>query len=169
MRKAFAAFVALVVLVGIVVARFGFKDSSPEVPAHPIVDAAITDAPLADAALALDAAQTPKKPASKPTPKKPASRPSPKKPTPKPTLVPPTPVLPSPPIPTPEPPTPVPPTQGRPRCTQPPNPAGCPATEPNVNRPCDAEGAHCVYGTSCCPPVYVCNGGVFEARFTHCD
>jgi hypothetical protein len=160
MRQAFAACVAFVVLVVIVVARFGCKDSSPEVPAHPIVDAAIADAPPADAALVLDAAPTPKKPAPKPTPKKP----SPKKPTPKPTPAIPTPVIPTPVIPTPVIPTPV-----RPRCTQPPNPAGCPAAEPNVNRPCDAEGAHCVYGTSCCPPVYVCNGGVFEARFSHCN
>lgn len=159
MRQAFAACVAFAVLLVIVVARFGFKDSSPEAPPHTIIDAAIADAPLADGAL-LDAAPTPRKPSPKQTPKKS----SPKKPTPKPTLVSPTPA-----IPTPVSPTPVTPPAVRPRCTQPPNPAGCPTTEPNVNRPCDAEGVRCVYGTNCCPPVYVCKGGAFEAWFTRCD
>jgi hypothetical protein len=58
MRQAFAACVAFVVLVVIVVARFGCKDSSPEVPAHPIVDAAIADAPPADAEEACTEADT---------------------------------------------------------------------------------------------------------------
>lgn len=162
MRQAFAACVAFVVLVVIVVVRFGFKESSPE--PQPIVDAAIADAPIAAAPVVLDAAPTPKKHAPKPTPKKHPPKPTPTPAAPKPTPKP-TPVIPTPAIPTPETPT----TPGRPRCTQPPNPVGCPATEPNVNRPCNAEGVHCVYGTSCCPWIYVCNGGVFEARFTHCD
>ncbi|MBL0220232.1 MAG: hypothetical protein IPQ07_40980 [Myxococcales bacterium] len=171
MRRAFAACVAFAVLVVIVVIRFGFKDSSPAAPAPPVVDAAIADAPIGDAGVAVDAAAPPKKRAPKPTPKlTPKSTPTPKltpkstpTPTPKPTPTP-TPI----PTPTPTPrPTPT-PTPGTQRCTQPPNPAGCPAAEPNVNRPCDAEGVHCVYGTSCCPPVYVCNEGVFEAWFTHC-
>jgi hypothetical protein len=132
MRQAFAACVAFAVLVVVVVIRFGFKDSPPESPARPTIDAASADAPIDDASVIPDAAPAPKKPAPKPTP------------------------------------MPVIPTPGRPGCAQPANPTGCPAAEPNVNRPCDAEGVHCVYGTSCCPPVYVCNGGVFEAWLTHC-
>ena len=162
MRRAFAACVAFAVLVVIVVVRFGFKDSSPE--PQPIVDAAIADAPIDAAAVVLDAAPIPKKHAPKPTPTRATPKHTPK-PTPKPTAVIPAPAIPTPVIPTPL----ISPTPGKPRCTQPPNPASCPASEPNVNRPCDAEGVHCVYGTSCCPWVYVCNGGVFEARFTHCD
>lgn len=153
MRQAFAACVAFAVLVVIVVARFGFPDPPPEVPAQPIVDAAIADAPVDAAPAMLDAAPTPKKRAPKRTVK-----PTPARPAPKPTPVVPTPVIPTPAIPTP----------ARPHCTPPPNPAGCPTKEPNVNRPCDAEGVHCVYGTSCCPFVYVCSDGVFEARFTSC-
>jgi hypothetical protein len=61
-----------------------------------------------------------------------------------------------------------PPPPARPGCTHPPNPAGCPVQEPNVNRPCDADGVRCVYGTSCCPPMYVCTNGAFEAWFTSC-
>ena len=159
MRRAFAACVAFAVLVVIVVVRFGFKESSPAAPAQPIIDAAIADAPIGDAAVVLDAAPSPRKPTPKPTPTpKPARPPAPKPP----------PVLPPPVLPPPVLPPPAPTTPGGPGCTQPPNPSGCPAKEPNVNRPCDAEGVHCVYGTSCCPPVYVCNEGVFEAWFSHC-
>ncbi len=171
MRRAFAACVAFAVLVVIVVIRFGFKASSPEAPVQPRADAAIGDALIGDAGVVLDAAPaapTLNKHATKLTPKPkpvPVTRTrtptptTPPRPTPTPT---PTPTTPPPPRPTP---TPTPSTQG---CNQPPNPEGCPAKEPNVNRPCDAEGVHCVYGTSCCPPVYVCNEGVFEAWFTHC-
>ena len=162
MRQAFAACIAFAILVVIVVVRFGFKDSSPEPPAQSIRDAATADVPIDDAAVVLDAAPSPRKHAPKPTPK-----PTPTRATPKPTPTP-APVIPPPATPPPVTPPPVTPPPPRPGCTQPPNPAGCPAAEPNVNRPCDAEGVHCVYGTSCCPPVYVCNGGVFEAWFTHC-
>jgi hypothetical protein len=159
-RRAFAACIAFAVLVVIVVVRFGFRDPPP--PAQPIADAALSDAPNDAAAVVLDAAPTPKKhapkPTAKPTPPRPAPTPTPKS----------TPVIPTPEIPTPVVPTPVVPTPGRPQCTQPPNPTGCPAREPNVNRPCDAEGVHCVYGTSCCPFVYVCNNGAFEAWFSSC-
>lgn len=148
MRQAFAACVAFAVLIVVVVVRCGFKESPPEAPARPIIDAAIADAPFDAGAVVLDAAPIPNKHVLKPTPKRPAPKPIPK----------PSPVIP----------TPVSPTPLGPRCTQPPNPAGCPKTEPNVNRPCDADGVHCVYGTSCCPPVYVCNNGVFEAWFTRC-
>jgi hypothetical protein len=57
-----------------------------------------------------------------------------------------------------------------PACPLKPLPKGCPATEPNVNRPCDAKGVECVYAAGCCPsPVYVCNKkGRFEARFQRC-
>ena len=167
MRRAFAACIAFAVLVVITVVRFGFKDSPAEPPVQPIVDAAIADAPIDAGAVVRDAAPTPIKHAPKPTPKRPAPNH-----TPKPTPVFPTPVFPTPVVPPPRipmtPTVPMTPTPDKPRCTQPPNPAGCPATEPNVNRPCDAEGVHCIYGTSCCPFVYVCNGGVFEAWFTSC-
>ncbi len=173
MRQAFAACAAFLVLVVVAAVRFGFRDSPPEAPAQPIVDAAVADAPI-DAG-APDATPAPKKRAPKPTRKptpKPTAKPPAKPPAPRPTTKPkpviPPPVIPTPVIPTPVIPTPVIPAPVRPRCTQPPNPAGCPATEPNVNRPCDADGVHCVYGTSCCPPVYVCNDGAFEAWFTSC-
>jgi len=55
------------------------------------------------------------------------------------------------------------------QCSPQPNSAGCPINEPNINHPCDTEGVHCVYGTSCCPPVYVCSNGAFEAWFSHCQ
>ncbi len=155
MRQAFAACMAFLVLMVVVAVRCGFSDPPSEPPPPPIADAAIADAAIADAAVAPDAAPAPRKPAPKPKPK--PARPPPK-PTPKPTVVVPTPVVP----------TPVVPADGTPRCTHPPNPAGCPAKEPNVNRPCDAEGVHCVYGTSCCPFTYVCKGGAFEAWFQSC-
>ena len=158
MRRAFAACMAFAVLVVIVVVRCGFRDSPPEAPPQPIVDAAIADGPNDAAAVVLDAAPAPKKHAPKPRPKPTPTRPAPK----------PTPVIPTPVIPTPVLPTPMTPTPAGPRCTHPPNPAGCPAKEPNVNRPCDADGVHCVYGTSCCPFVYVCNNGAFEAWFSSC-
>ena len=160
MRQAFAACVALAVLMVIVIARCGFNDSSPEPP--PIADAGSVG-PSIDATVAvLDAAL----PASKTEPKRIRTRPAPKpKPAPaKPKPAPPAPVIPTPAIPPPVIPTPA----DKPRCTHPPNPAGCPTREPNVNRPCDAEGVHCVYGASCCPFVYVCTGGAFEAQFTQC-
>ncbi len=157
MRRAFAACVAFAVLVAIVVVRFGFKDPPPDAPAHPIVDAAIADAPVDALAVVLDAGPTPKKHAPRPRAKPTPTRPAPTHTQPS------TPVMPTPVIP-----TPVVPTPGRPQCTHPPNPTGCPAKEPNVNRPCDADGVHCVYGTSCCPFEYVCNNGAFEARFTSC-
>lgn len=155
MRRAFAACVAFAVLVVIVIVRFGFRDPPPETPAQPIVDAAVADAPTDAAAVVPGAAPIPKKRVPKPTAK--PTRPAPK-PTPKSTPV----------IPTPVTPTPVTPSPVRPQCTPPPNPTGCPAKEPNVNRPCDAEGVHCVYGTSCCPFVYVCSNGAFEAWFSSC-
>ncbi len=170
MRQAFAACVAFAVLVVIVVVRFGFRDSPPDVPAQPIADAAIADAPIDAATAVIDAAPAPNKRAAKPRPKRmqtptptPTPTPTGPKPTPKPTPEVPTPAIPSPVVPTPGPPGPA-----RPRCTPPPNPAGCPAKEPNVNRPCDADGVRCIYGTSCCPFVYVCNAGVFEAWFQTC-
>lgn len=156
MRRAFGACIAFLVLMVVVAVRCGSKHSVPDAPTQTIVDAAIADAPTDGAAVVLDAAPIPKKHAPKPRPKPTAKRPVPK-------LSPPTPVTSTPVIP-----TPVTPTPGRRQCTQPPNPAGCPATEPNVNRPCDAEGVQCVYGTSCCPFVYVCNNGAFEAWFTSC-
>jgi hypothetical protein len=164
MRQAFAACMAGLVLMVVVAVRFGFKSSSPETPARPIADAAIADPPADAAAVAPDAAPPPKKHAP-PRPVKPKPTPtrSDPKPTPRATPVPPTPVVPTPVVP-----TPVVPPPARPQCVQPPNPAGCPATEPNVNRPCDAEGVHCVYGTSCCPFVYVCTSGAFEAWFSSC-
>ena len=158
MRQAFAACVAFMVLVVVVAVRFGCKHSPRERSAAPAADAAIADAPVDAAVVVPDAAPTPKKQVAKPKPKpKPIPARRDPKPTPKPAPVVPTPVVPTPVIPTP----------GRSRCT-PPNPAGCPATEPNVNRPCDADGVHCTYGTSCCPPVYVCTNGAFEAWFTSC-
>ena len=149
------AFVALVV---IVVIRFGFKDPPPVAPVPVIVDAAIADAPSDAAALVQDAPPPP--------PKKPPPRRTPTKVAPKPKPVVTKPAVPAPVIPPPTPqvtPAPV----GR-QCVQPPNPAGCPATEPNINRPCDVEGVQCVYGTSCCPFLYVCAGGAFEAWLSHC-
>jgi hypothetical protein len=55
-------------------------------------------------------------------------------------------------------------------CPPKPLPKGCPAEEPNVNRPCDKKGVQCIYVAGCCPsPVYVCNKkGRFEARFQRC-
>lgn len=53
-------------------------------------------------------------------------------------------------------------------CAAKPNPAGCPATEPNINARCKKNGLECTYGTSCCPPLYVCNKLKFEARFQSC-
>jgi hypothetical protein len=158
MRQAFAACVVFAILVVVVVVRYGFRNSAPEMPAQRIVDAAIVDSPVDAAVVVLDAAPPAKKQPPKPTPKRSAPKPTPK----------PRPLTRTPVTPTPVTPTPVTPTPTRRGCTQPPNPAGCPATEPNVNRPCDAEGVHCVYGTSCCPPVYVCNNGAFEAWFTRC-
>ncbi len=170
MRRTFAACMAFMVLMTIVAVRFGYRHSLPDAPVQPIVDAAIADAPI-DAAVVVDAAPASKKHPPKPKPKptqtpvwtapKPTPKPNPK-PTPKPVI--PTPVVPTPVIPPPVIPPPV-----RPRCTQPANPAGCPATEPNINHPCDIEGVHCVYGTSCCPPIYVCTDGAFEAWFSHCQ
>jgi hypothetical protein len=56
-----------------------------------------------------------------------------------------------------------------PACAPRSQPKACPATEPNINHPCSPKGLQCTYGTSCCPPIYVCNGaGVFEAQFVHC-
>jgi outer membrane biosynthesis protein TonB len=156
MRQAFAACMAFLILMAVVAVRFGCKDSPLEAPAQPIVDAGIADAPVDGAAMLPDAAPTPKKQAPKPKRKPTATRPEPK-PTPKPPPVVPPPVV--------TPPVVSPPVK---RCTQRPNPAGCPASEPNINRPCDADGVQCVYGTSCCPPVYVCNNGAFEAWFTSC-
>lgn len=152
MRRAFAACIGFAVLIVIAVVRFGFKDSPRDAPAQRSVDAAIATTPIDAGIVVLDAAPTPKRHVAKPTPRPTATRPTPK-PAPGssswgiPTLVIPAPVR---------------------GCTQPPNPAGCPATEPNINRPCDADGVHCVYGRSCCPFVYVCNNGAFEAWFTHC-
>ncbi len=159
MRRAFAACVAFAVLMAIVIVRCGFPDPPPDSPPQLIVDAAIADAPLDAATVVPDAAPAPKK---KPTPKPKPARPAPK-PTPKPA-----PMFPRPVVPTPVTPPPVIPTPGRPQCTHPPNPAGCPAKEPNVNRPCDVDGVHCIYGTSCCPFVYVCANGAFEAWFSSC-
>jgi hypothetical protein len=164
MRRAFGACMAFMVLMVVVAVRCGFRHSPPAAPTHVIVDAAVADARIDDAAVVLDAAPVPNKHAPKPAPK-----PKPTRPLPKPTRPAPEPTRPVPePTPTPVISTPVIPTPGRRQCTQPPNPAGCPATEPNVNRPCDAEGVQCVYGTSCCPFVYVCNKGAFEAWFTSC-
>ncbi|MBA3394382.1 MAG: hypothetical protein H0T89_17180 [Deltaproteobacteria bacterium] len=53
-------------------------------------------------------------------------------------------------------------------CAAKPNPAGCPASEPNIAAPCTKKGLECTYGTSCCPPVYVCNQRQFEAHFQSC-
>ena len=166
MRRAFAACVALAVLMVIVVVRCGFRDSSspPDAAAPRIVDAAIADAPIDAAAAIPDAAPPPKKkvpkPATKPT--RPATKPV------TPTPVTPTPVTPTPVTPTPVTPPPEPATTGPRQCVHPANPAGCPAKEPNVNRPCDAEGVHCLYGTSCCPFEYVCKDGAFEVWITSC-
>ncbi|MEO7092084.1 MAG: hypothetical protein ABI175_02460 [Polyangiales bacterium] len=162
MRQAFAACMAFLVLVVVVVVRCGFRDSPPDAPVQPLADAATADPPRDAAVVVPDAAPPPKKrpPKPKPRPTRPAAKPTPK----------PTPVIPKPtPVtPTPVTPTPVTPTPTRPQCTPDPTPRGCPAKEPNVNRPCDAEGVHCVYGTSCCPFVYVCTNGAFEAWFSSC-
>jgi len=57
-----------------------------------------------------------------------------------------------------------------PQCPQKPRPAGCPATEPNVNHPCSPKGIECTYAPGCCPIVYVCDKtGHFEARFSRCE
>lgn len=147
---------AFAVLVVIVVIRFGFKPSTPDAPAPSIVDAAIANAPIDAADVVPDAMPLPKTP--KPIAKRPTTKIIPK------------PIVPTPVVPhaIPSRPVPVTPAPVGPQCVQPPNPAGCPATEPNINRPCDAEGARCVYGTSCCPPLYVCTDGAFEAWFSHC-
>ncbi|MDQ3370296.1 MAG: hypothetical protein M3680_33170, partial [Myxococcota bacterium] len=55
-----------------------------------------------------------------------------------------------------------------PTCASHPNPAACPATEPNVNGTCKTNGIACMYAASCCGPLYVCVKHVFEARFTSC-
>ncbi len=165
MRKAFAACMAFFVLMVVVAIRFGFRESPPDEPTQSIVDAAIADAPLDGPIVVPDAAPPPKKQAPKPKPK--ATQPKPK-PTPKPTPIAPTPVPPTPVIPTPLFPSPIAPSPGQPGCRHPANPAGCPAKEPNVNRPCDAEGVQCIYGTSCCPFIYVCKNGAFEAWFQTC-
>jgi hypothetical protein len=149
MRGAFAACLAFAILVVVVAVHFGSRDSQQAVPALPLADAAVADAPIDAAPVIPDAAPQPKKRTPKPAPKRPAPKPAPviQKP-----------VIPEVVI------TPL----GKPRCTLLPNPSGCPVTEPNVNRPCDAEGVHCVYSASCCPIVYVCNHGAFEAWFSRC-
>ena len=149
---------AFAVLVVIVVVRCGFHDSAPivDAPSPPIVDARIVDAPLADAPI--DAAPPPKKRVPKPVTK-------PTRPAPTPTA---RPVTPPPEPPTPVTPPPEPATPGARQCVHPANPAGCPAKEPNVNRPCDAEGVHCLYGVSCCPFEYVCTNGAFEVWISSC-
>jgi len=157
MRRAFAGCLAFTALVVFVVIRFGFKHPSRDAPAPSIADAGIADAPRDAADVVPDAAPLPKKP----TPKRTATKIVPKA---KPVAA--KPAVPAPVIPTPAPPVPPAPV-GR-QCIQRRNPAGCPATEPNINRPCDAEGVQCVYGTSCCPPMYVCTDGAFEAWLTHC-
>ncbi len=163
MRLAFAGCVAFAALAAFVALRFGSSPSPAALAPVLIVDAAI-DAPavvmVPDAAIVVVAP-----PGKKPVRKKPA-RPG-SKPVPTPVVPVPTPVVP---VPVPVVPSvPVVPTPATPgRCVPPPNPAGCPATEPNINRPCDADGVRCVYGPSCCPPVYVCNEGAFEAWFTSC-
>ncbi len=53
------------------------------------------------------------------------------------------------------------------RCAKP-NPAKCPAAEPNINGTCSKVGLECMYGDSCCPPLYVCTRHGFEARFVSC-
>jgi hypothetical protein len=146
MRRAFVACVAFALVVVTVAVRFGFKDPAPP-PAPRMIDAAIADAAIDAPPIVPDAAPPAEKHVVKPAPARPIPKPKPK------------PVITT----TPPPVIPIP---GR--CTAP-NPKGCPATEPNVNRPCDAEGVHCTYGASCCPPIYVCNNGVFEAWFTHCQ
>ena len=60
------------------------------------------------------------------------------------------------------------PTPATPQCEAKANPPGCPATEPNINARCKKNGLECTYGTSCCPPLYVCNKLKFEARFQSC-
>lgn len=146
----FMAFVA--VMLGVARPR----STSPDAPV-PVRDASVDGAPIVMVVDApnfdapLDAPPGRKKPPRRGTPD---ARPAPvRTPVDAPPAVPP-------PLPTP---TPVAPG----RCVHT-NPAGCPAAEPNVNRPCDAEGVRCIYGTSCCPIVYVCNGGAFEAWFQTC-
>ena len=154
MRQAFAACVAFLALVVFAVVRFGFEHPPPAAPVPSIADAATADAPSDAAIVVHDAAPRSKKPPPKRTATKivPKSTPGAANPA-----------FPAPVIPTPTTPAPV-----GPQCVPPPNPAGCPATEPNINRPCDTEGARCVYGTSCCPPLYVCTDGAFEAWLSHC-
>jgi len=56
-----------------------------------------------------------------------------------------------------------------PTCSGTPNPKGCPATEPNINRPCSTKGVECSYSARCCGvPLYVCTKNHFEARFIGC-
>jgi len=148
----FVAFVA--VLVGVARPRA----TPPDVPV-PVRDAAV-DGPAS--VVIADAPRVDAPPATTPVRKKPRRRGAPESP-PDPVPVVPAPIdaqPAAPPLPTP---TPVAPG----RCVHT-NPAGCPSAEPNVNRPCDAEGVRCIYGTSCCPIVYVCNGGAFEAWFQTC-
>lgn len=162
MRRAFAACMLFLVLVVAAAVHFGMRSSPPDAPPpSPPNDAqpGVADAPTDAHALVPDAAPPPKKRPAKPT----RPVPKPTRPVPKPTPVTPAPVIPTPVIPSPVKPPPV-----GPGCTHAPNPAGCPAKEPNVNRPCDAEGVHCVYGAGCCPPLYVCHDGAFEAWFTRC-
>ena len=174
MRQAFAACLALAVLMVIVVVRCGFRDDSPAPDASvpPLADAAIADAPSEAASAVRDAAPPPTQRVPKPGAKPPRPAPKRPQPAPKPTPTPPpaitTPLTPPPEPPAPRPPAPQPTAPGSRQCIHPPNPAGCPAKEPNVNRPCDAEGVHCVYGTSCCPFEYVCKGGAFEVWITSC-
>ena len=57
-----------------------------------------------------------------------------------------------------------------PRCP-PQNPKGCPAAEPNVNRPCDVKAVECVYDDNCCHEItYVCaKNKHFEAHIQRCN
>jgi hypothetical protein len=50
------------------------------------------------------------------------------------------------------------------------NPKGCPATEPNVNRPCAPKNIECIYDSNCCHWVtYVCAKNLhFEAHIQRC-
>jgi hypothetical protein len=50
------------------------------------------------------------------------------------------------------------------------NPKGCPATEPNVNRPCAPKNIECIYDTNCCHSItYVCAKNLhFEAHVQRC-
>ncbi|MBL9020336.1 MAG: hypothetical protein JNL83_39500 [Myxococcales bacterium] len=168
MRQAFAAVLALAVLMVIVVVRCGFRDApeTPDAAAPVIADAAVADAPIDAAAVPTDAPPPPKKRGAKPAakPARPAGKPT----LPSPPIATPAPVPAAPVTPAPVPPAPVTPAPGARQCTHPANPPGCPAKEPNVNRPCDAEGVHCLYGTSCCPFEYVCTNGAFEVWISSC-